>query len=383
MKKLNCILFASLICLTNIYPQTYKGGYDNLFLNQQVNAQAEAMGEGHATMYGSPFSAFYNPASSAFSSGLNAEVSHLDPNNIYDSRPYYNSYGISYNSDKYGAISLNEIYYTANENYTYYYSYPWNNYYYGQLQHTPTMQLYLLNYSYMICEGFSAGLNIDYLRSDAGYAKYNAALVDIGFMKKFQIKTNSADHDFYLGLSCSNITNAKLKSSDIKSSYEYDNKSTFAETAPSIMRVGGSYEFSPEMKVADFHVIKTLFAVDYRDVLNYKYDDAIQFGSEFTFFDILKIRAGYYTQSVNSYNSPYLKDRINSFTYGFGIDIPISKFYKCNRPVSLQFDFARIQNPESSYYAETYDYRDYDYENGSYDSQTDYSVYSLKLKIGL
>ena len=373
MKVLYYATVLILICLTNLYSQTYQGAYDYMFLTKQVDAQSEAMGQGHVAMYGSSYSAFYNPASSAFSNGLNTEISHLEPNEAYyNNKAYFDSYSASYNFGQYGAASFNEVLYNQNKaDYTYQTKAPYN-----KLTYTPKSKFFVFNYSYMITDDFSAGLNVDYFWCDKGYTEYSAAQLDLGLMKKFHLKSSTANHNFYLGLSCSNITNTKLSSSENLPSYY---TSDYQQILPSIMRVGGSYEFEPDIKIADFSLLKTIFALDYKDVLNYKYGTAIQLGTEFTFVEILKIRAGFYSQSLNTDISSGAKEKINEFTYGFGINIPISKFYDFSMPVSLQFDFARIAQP-----------RYYDSYLTFYSDQSvynvfgvKYSVYSLKLNIGL
>jgi hypothetical protein len=358
MKKIIYIISVWIFCLSGGFAQSYDGFFDSFFLRQQANAQAEAMGRGHATMTGSPFSVFYNPASSAFSEGVTTEFSRYIPNFGYYPNAHTNSYGVTINLNKFGAVTFNEIYYTYNETY--------NASEDNVFIHPVKSKLDILNYSYKFPSDFSLGINIDYFWNDYVQSNDNGIMYDIGFLKRFILNIDAATHIFFLGLSCTDITDGNI---------ERGGRYTSKYSGPTIARIGASYEFNPNIKLINYNAVKALIAIDGKFVTNNNYDRALQLGTEFTFCEALKLRGGYYNDNVDTDYDPNMKTDLSHFTWGVGINIPISKLCKLDDPLELQFDFARLKNP--GYYYSLANTKLYS-ESSAY-----YSIYSLKLNVGI
>ena len=81
--------------------------------------------------------------------GLNVEYTHMSPQFVFDqsSGDKYNTYGISYNSKKYGSVSFDVRYFTYGKLINYLTMQPF----------TPGEYNYTLNYSYMLVNYLSIG----------------------------------------------------------------------------------------------------------------------------------------------------------------------------------------------------------------------------------
>ena len=159
MKKFLFLLVISFATSSLIKAQTFNGDYLPFYNYQQPDARSQAMGRAQVNLYGTPLSSTYNAASSSFSEGLNAEFTQLYPKyKITSNEPRYNTYGLSYNTKKYGAISFNV-----------------QRFSYGELfkfhplifqiteKFTSIMTNYTFNYSKMVFDNFSFGVNVNYI----------------------------------------------------------------------------------------------------------------------------------------------------------------------------------------------------------------------------
>jgi hypothetical protein len=354
MKKLTCIVTFWLLGISCGFAQSYHGLFDNFFLRQQANAQAEAMGQGHVTMTGSPFSVFYNPASSSFSDGITTEFSRLDPSFYQNTNSHTNSYGISYNTNKYGAFAFNEIYYTDNLDHA--------GFQYIRYIHSIRSKLDIFNYSYKFHNDLGIGININYLWNDYFIESDNAVIFDLGGLKRFAYKTDYADHVFLLGASYNNIMLGNIQN---------------FRSYPAIARIGASYEFDPKIKISNYNAVQTLLSMDYRFVTNSSRAKAFQLGTEFTLFETLKLRGGYYNENVNTDYELKANGHLANFTWGAGINIPINKLLGSQTPIRLQFDFANLKNPGYYFASSLYNTEAYSKPSAYY------SIYSLKLNVGI
>lgn len=328
MKRIVFVLTVLNCLFIPLKAQIYGGFAQEMFLFSQPDARSEAMGRGNAVLYGNTFTNFYNPASSSFSRGINAQISHLEFTFPLGQRGNYDTYGAGVNLDKYGSISFNYMHYVYGE-----------EFYYtdGNSPHIinkfkPETNIFMMNYSRNILNGFSAGVNINYFQDKFGRFDVNGWTYDIGLLKKYSFESEKINNDLYFGLSLTNFTNTKISFPGTQ--YDY---------LPSIMRLAAGYELKPQGKAGDFQIFKTLLTTQYMDLLNANEYSQFQLGAEITLLEILKIRGGYFTIGLDGHGTSSNVTRINEATYGLGIELPLKKI--ANTPLNIRFDHTSLPFP--------------------------------------
>lgn len=314
--------------------QTYLGEQQMLFLLNQPNARAEAMGRGNAALFGSPFMSFYNPAASSFSEGVTAEVSHLEFNIPLDYTPFlsfplygaksnFDAYGAGVNLGKYGAVSLNYLHYYFREKF-------FN--FSGKL-YTPSSNIFMLNYSYPVLKGLSAGINLRYEQDSIAAVSSKGWMADLGFLQHLKIESSRVKQNLYFGLSFSNIFNTEMTNNGLLALDYY---------LPSIMRLAAAYEFQPQIMPSGLRLFNGLFTAEYFDLLNSKFWTQFHLGAEITLMEIIRLRGGWFTQKLDNHYSDDISS-LNEFTYGFGLNVPLRKFFRL--PLDVGFDHTSLLFP--------------------------------------
>lgn len=336
MKRI-ILLISGLLAFSSLTSaQAYNGYADNLFLRQQPNARAEAMGRGNAALTGDAFGMFYNPAVTSFFNGAEVSSSYLNPNGLYSNEIGYTQIGVVYNCQKFGAIGFSYL-----------------NYSYGTFRITTPenpeiidvfdsyTSIYMLNYSYMIMDNFSAGINISFF-NDKFLSEYDnkTPLLDIGFLKKISIASN--EQNIYAALSCGNILNSAVKFKGYNSGH--------TDYLPVVLHVAGAYELLYNPAKTDLIPLAFTLCAEYQDVLSHKYYTRMQVGAELSFLEILKVRAGHYDIKDPYYYPQPGADNVSAVTYGFGLSLPFDKFMN-NIPLELSADYSKL--PTDGYHTET------------------------------
>ncbi|MGE5498338.1 MAG: hypothetical protein ACM3Q2_09720 [Syntrophothermus sp.] len=328
MKKILFVLLVVNCLFITLRAQTYLGYAQEMFLFSQPDARSEAMGRGSAVLYGSSFTNFYNPASSSFSRGINAEVSHLEFTFPIGLRGNYDVYGAGVNLGKYGSIAFNYMHSVLDLVFLY----TDENSPDILSEHKPESNIFMLNYSRNIINGLSAGVNINCFQDKLGNNEFNSWTYDFGLLKKFSFESEKINHGLYLGLSFTNFTNTKISIS--RTQYDY---------LPSILRLAAGYELDPQSKIGDYQIFKALLTTQYMDLLNTDDYSHFQLGAEITLLEILKVRAGYFTMGLNNYGVVGDVKRLNETTYGLGIELPFRKI--SNVPLNIRFDHTSLPFP--------------------------------------
>lgn len=372
------VIFAVLCILSanKTYSQDYATNLDYIFLMHPVNARFEAMGRGNAASTGSPYSAFFNAASTSFSKGMNVEISHLEPNFYLEDKAVYNSYGISYNSEKYGAVAVNVLRFNSNREYS---QWAWTGRKYDMKKFFPSLNYLTFNYSHILPHQMSFGFNANYLTIEDAKLKYQSVLFDAGLMKRFSDDGKNFISNYFLGVSITNISGAKAYYTEYVSLAEFNSVSRLI---PSIFRIGGAMELFPYKKAGAFSLYKLLISLNYKNVLNSRYNTAIQIGSEITFLEMLKIRAGFYNEDFDRNHSPFNTDKVSKFTYGIGLNLPLDLFFNKYLPIQIQLDYTNPENPSIKKvipeWAVNYNFHFYEY---NYAIESNSPIYSLNIKI--
>lgn len=293
-----------------VLSQSYNGSFHELFFGMQPSARSEAMGRSISSIPGDPNSYYFNPASLAVLNGMNINGGGTSPAqfDLFKNA----SYGFGAASWKFGntaTLGLSvEVFNTGEYNISYISKYgdtvsgKFNN----------SINNYRLTMCKEITKDFFAGANLNFFVPDYNFGmmpldKGNLSgpylYLDMGILKSFNYGPKIFKHTFSFGASIVNVNSAGFKLSEEQGEGKL----------PVIMRIASSYNLH---RGFDF-----LLNVEYEDVLNSQYYEAIHTGFEFSLEPLLYLRAGYYSQDIPD------KKVYSQFTYGIGVNILILGYF--------------------------------------------------------
>jgi hypothetical protein len=358
MKKLFTLLAATIFTFIscNVFSQNYNGTFQEFFLGRQPSARAEAMGRGLSAVTGDPLSYYYNPAGIASLKGLNLSGSFASPYYFYEEGKY-NFFSASYKIDRYGTIGLSRDYFDYGFDNEFVITDEYGNVI-GAETYDPALTGYRLTLSSEVIKDLYVGANVNLLHSggkpeltvgnETGGGNNDVFYFDLGAIKSFNIKSKKLDHKFNIGSSLMNATFAEYSSVDADQ----------GDPLPVIFRIGAAYNLSVDDKNISPKLNSYNFVVnlEYEDLLNSKYYSGFHGGVEFTFLEIISLRAGYLTMENESYSTvldtagnviSYQKVGFsaNEFTYGFGLNIPIRQLTDSKTPLEIKFDYVNLKQP--------------------------------------
>ena len=328
MVKVNFVLFALLVLSGLSYSQNvYDGFLQDFFLGRQPSTKAEAMGRGLVACPEYDFSSWYNPATLGLSDLVTANISYMDHSYVRNA-DYFNL-SVTYNAGKYGAFGLNRYQ---------------NNM--GIILAGDEMKatLYTLNYANQFIKNFYAGVNFSILdahmpANDGSSGLYQTLFtMDLGLLKVFQIQnTQSTTQKLSIGTAFYNLLNPKYTAADPNQ----------PEPLPVTFKLGACYniQYSKISKPFELKTLDFLVYAEVEDLLNTKYNTAIKTGCEVDLYEFVSVRLGYYTQNINDYGISTNRSTQSQFTYGFGIELPLTKLAKGQIPLSFRLDYANLKPP--------------------------------------
>lgn len=317
-----------LLSINDSFSQNYNGGFDETFFGRQASARAEAMGRGMSAVTGDALSFYYNPAGTAATKGLNLFGSFAEPY-YYLEDAKYNYFGASYSIKKYGTAGLSRDYFDFGYEYEIILTDEYGNYV-GTENFDPEITGYRLNYSIEAVKDLFVGANLNLIQYDLyegggnyqvgqerGAGNSDAFYLDLGAIKTFPIDKKNLHHKFNLGTSITNVNFAELSDGD----------ESQGDPIPVIFRIGAAYDLTVEDKSISTKLMpyKLLVNLEYEDLFNSAYFGGFHAGLEFTLFEILSLRGGYYTRknaeavrdtTVAYYNKlKYIEFDVSEFTY--------------------------------------------------------------------
>lgn len=344
-------LAATIFLITNdVFSQNYNGQFQEFFLGRQPSARAEAMGRGLSAVTGDALSYYYNPAGMASLKGLNVNASFAGPFYLLDEGSY-NLLGASYKIEKYGTIGINRDYFTFGDDVI-----VTDEFGNSTGSYTPHVQNYRLNLSSEVIKDLFVGANLNLLQpryssgeltvgNETSGGNKDIFYFDLGVIKSFNMKSKNLVHGFNIGTSLINVNFAEYAPVDADQ----------GDPLPVIFRLGASYNLSVDdkkisPKLKSYNVVANL---EYEDLLNSKYYSGFHGGIEFTFLEVISLRAGYYTMENQtlSYDSLGFQRTgfdINEFTYGAGLNIPIRQLTNSKTPLEIKFDYVNLKQPATN-----------------------------------
>lgn len=324
MKK--WILFFLLLPLFSFSQYQY-GFLSEHFFFRQPSARAEAMGKGYVSVDGDISSSFYNPAGISSIKGLVINGSYSSPLYLIN-KGYYTFFGAGYRINKKIQFAFTRF------------RFDYVNTPIMGVENHPYSETFSLTLSSEPLRNLYVGLNINEFVLQNGFGKPTLTPdFDFGVIKKILLhQTNKVLHSVNIGASIFNFNYASIKLQP----------TTQIEKLPVITRIGANYQFSLSKNILfdSLRTIKFLIQSEYQKLLNSEYNTAIRAGCEIQIFEILALRVGYYNEKVYDYGIPeYNVKTISDLTYGFGLQIPLSKLTKI--PININFDYTSL--PQVSY----------------------------------
>lgn len=360
MKKLWLLIF--ILCFSVCHSQEtifdnnmYYGFLSDLYVNHLPDSKAAAMGGGLVANSDGNFGAYYNPALTSLSNGIKFNCSVASTGEKRDSRLVY--YEASYTDKKFGSFGIGAYYINKTPPSSYGYNLIGKGTYYDAA--------YTINYSREFFKDFYAGVNLGIYHYSQYYVSWfdfdevyygDGVKLDIGLLKKFEIKNTSDKQIFEIGTAFYNVTNSKMS----REFYDYIYKSPL----PSIFRLGGSYQ----VKIKDgyskdeSYFVQFLTHIEFEKIVNSSFAPIYKFGEEITVKDIFSLRAGYFQYKYrNLYMSEDFEPK-SELTVGVGLSLPFDKFFGLKNKLSLKVDY-NLKEFSNLY---PFELNSYDYSIGKY-----------------
>lgn len=328
MKKfiLNCLFFVIPLISFSQNGHRFESAF---FLGRQPSAAAEAMGKAYVSLDGDLGSIFFNPAGIARIEKTQIYNSYTPPPAYFTLKGFYLFNSLNYRISPYLNVALSRFRFNVGEND--FHQRLYDEKFTATIASEPFKNLLL-------------GFNANYFNwtPRPGTATH-PVFFDFGFIKKFPIGRQKKQQYINAGASVSNFTKASTTAhfSDFDVKYYL----------PIISRYGLSFNFSFGKRsfFDSGSTIQVLVQSDYQLLLNSKYKQGIRLGGQFTIFDVLSLRSGYYQENDDIYNLPEENKRsIASFTYGGGIALPLYLWTKI--PVKICFDYTILPQVNPTYF---------------------------------
>lgn len=324
-------LLASPVFAQNEYNYRFQQEY---FFGNLPYAKTEAMGGADVAIGGTVNSIFLNPAGLGLIDNQEIAFSTSAPfYALIRSDYYFFGYGRKINDKLTLGLSLNQIAigptsFSANINFR---SYPTD---------FPKTTNLTLTAVYEVIENLQVGLNVNRIELKYFDDAPNASdfQIDLGAIYAVPLQENSR---LQFGLSMANITggSALLTAPDGQ---------TATSTYPVTGRIAAAYILNSKMNLpgageGDFDFTAT---IGYQNVFNSEYRNTIRFGTEAVFWKAIALRMGFFTQNVDDLNNPTVnRSRINDFTYGFGLIVPLKKLTNGSLPFDAHIDITSQKQP--------------------------------------
>jgi len=333
MKQMIVIILLCLIT-NEVYSQYNDQFLSDFFFGRQPSARAEALGKGYSSIGGDIFSAYYNPAGLSLIKGIELNGNYSSPYYLMKDENFVFT-GLGYNLNKYFQIGFSrfsvgygDITFTDESGNELYKLSPYTTNYSLTFASNPIKNLYL-------------GINTNLLLYKAtDNAPFKSLFFDFGVLKTIELNQNDESiNQVQLSGSLSNFTFAKMTIDVLNNSNNYE--------LPVISRFGLSYKLGLKnsQSFKNLRTFQALALIEYQNLLNCKYLTAYRFGCEFSIYEILALRFGYYFETVDNSNSPNSVDKIDKLTYGLGINLPLNKLISNNFPLNIKIDYTNLPQP--------------------------------------
>ena len=328
------LVSGTLLVLSADVEAGYKGFAEEVFFGRHTGAAGAGAGGNGVTSSGDIINAFYNPAGLADARGVGFCISWADPDYGPEDGEYRYAGG-NVGVGDYGTVGLSR--------YKVAYGEETRRRRPGSSQDVSgKASIWVLTLADEPLKDLLVGINISALRyapeGDVGRSVDEARSfwADAGLIKFYEVaRTQASAHWLRLGGSLSNFTY-----SDIHVGGTYDD-------LPVALRLGAAYEMGwwELTWQRGLRTVETVAQVEYQNILNYDYRTALRLGGEIRLVEILALRLGYTSESVDDYDRAENRDHIGSTTYGFGLSLPLQKISGGKVPLKVGLDYAKTERP--------------------------------------
>jgi hypothetical protein len=189
------------------------------------------------------------------------------------------------------------------------------------------------------------GVNLNYIHDYLGVPG-SGHPVDLGILKIFRMNAGpDTRREIRVAVGLDNAVSPHIVLNPIAGSEH-------TEHLPRTLRIGTSYETSwgsRPVRSVELAGLTLIAQIEYRDVLNSLFWEGLSAGLEVTYLEVLSLRIGAYSFSLDDYDVPDAnRDRLSEFTFGIGATLPLDVLTRSAMPFRLQFDLARMRQPSYS-----------------------------------
>lgn len=328
------------LCASYLSAQYVSGFQQEFFYGNLPSAKIEAMGMADAAIGGTVASSFFNSAGLGGIENQEVFLSMSAPFYVLKNSKYlYAGYaarvipklvvGLSVNNFKTGEttfdVNIGDKKYPVTKGNT---------------------SNYALSAAYSPLKGFYIGLNFNLFRWRL-FEDVNAALnfnIDGGLHYKLELpKLEKIRHHMQFGVSVNNVTAGKIK-------WKAPDGTQAKNALPIIGRFATAYFIGLDINlpVAGKGTLDFTFTLEYQNTFNSSYFSTFSVGFESVLWEVLALRLGYFTQTIDDLGQEVNYKRLSDFTYGFGVVIPLNKLINEKVPLSLHFDYVSLRQPRTS-----------------------------------
>lgn len=342
-------LLATAFAQDGQYSQNFQIEY---FYGAAPHARVEALGRSGVLLGGSTASVFYNPAAIGTVEEGNGYLSHAAPYFALRSANYVFA-GASYRVAGPWVVGLN-----------------WNRFQIGDTTfqinlggerypvRRPTVDNVTLTNAVRLFDGFHVGVNVNGFRwkylDDAPNAF--ALHVDGGVYYEHALPTLStgATHHIRGAVTVNNATATRI-------TFEDPAGVAYTQAFPITLRTGVGYQITLPVSIpgAGTGPLTLLGLFEFDELLNGPIRTAFRGGAEARLYDVVAVRVGAFTDTVDDFGFENNRSRRFDVTYGFGLNVPVATLtegrvpieasldYTALRPASYVFDGTRLPNRAS------------------------------------
>ncbi len=161
--------------------------------------------------------------------------------------------------------------------------------------------------------------------------------LDAGALYRFELANGA---HLQAGASIVNLNYAKLRLTS-------PTGDTASNVFPVIGRAGVSYaqDFTVNIPGAGSQSLGLLVTTEFQDLFNSEFRSAFRLGGEAVLAEVLALRLGFFTLSEDDAGFSGNRARVNDFTYGFGIQVPVHRISDGKLPIDAMLDYYSLESP--------------------------------------
>jgi hypothetical protein len=336
MNKLKILFITSLLFITTgtIVPSAYAqydGSFDGIYFLRSISAQSTALGMTRSTMPDKAFTIHNNSSLLGFQEGFSASYSTSNQYFIADDTDIQ-FIGLSgFISDKF-ALGISHLRFN-----------------YNSIDQSISTLALIFKPSNLISLGVNARrLSIAFISDSFSFSNPEGQQLYLDLTSSANIPfelSGALNSSLKVGLTLNNISRQSLVFGLGNDNFE------LITEIPSVAVLGIQGHIM--MPGIESSIIADKFSLDaiveLQEVFNYDYFSRLSFGFQLGLNELVNLRVGHNQYNTNDYGFPDSnKSTINQFTYGAGLNIPISSLFRIQKNINLTIDYVKLEHPQVS-----------------------------------